>query len=846
MCDSALGRFLIVLLAAMGVQNAVLYAVGLPIPSSAAPQSQKVEQTKPKPVPSPTPKKGRATRKSAPATQNPPTQKEEAKCALVVYDDYQRLLTGCRQKSTPNTACDLSKIQAHIVGKNSGPKSYGRPVIKTDLQGLDENRVEVQYLCDEKFSPSILELGLTGNPELFRTALTANTADSSVEPRIYTVAGDYSGFQGAYPLQGLSGTVWNSDQSLSATLSRASISNPSFATLSFESTADFKPAVYQLCLTTSQPHCEVFNFALAAPPVDRTVNFGSPDVGSLCNNSTCSDADLHGLSLTASPASSDAVLTPLAITSDYVVAQVRAPIGYVPDFVVAQKGNAQVVARRLTSPPVNGKAVNISFALMDQASAISTFGHRIGERYLVVQLEIHNPTSKKLQLNKSAVWFDVDYVEAYPKKGSPFWKKALGFGWSPPKSLIPPEARVFRYGIDQTTRHSPHSFQEILGVFDATTNYKNRTASYYDLQGSLLGSIASSIGDNSALNIAAHLVTGTLLPGIKQLMLDPEGENRKRSNLVNQGLQNFIQVGPGTAASTLVFLPQETILAFVDRGEVTGAAPNKYPQVKRPPLTDKLPIVKDATYKLVPVAIKKVLEVHWDPEVISAVTTEETVPGFVRVGMSKDEVRRAMGEPDTVTTNPDKTSCFLYSAGEYSKVCFDTAALVSTITSRTKLEQVTAAKTYEKIRTILLGDAHVAPTERRDLVDGGFVWFDAPILKTNLRFDSHSNLQDPDYKEAYSKIAAMKDKTKADFDKTIKGMGLTESNQKDIEVATKTAASNISRKIPSTRYPSPDLKDEYLEIKFAAPVDKNGKTDANAAKNPDQWTVVEITRTLRK
>jgi hypothetical protein len=389
------------------------------------------------------------------------------------------------------------------------------------------------------------------------------------------------------------------------------------------------------------------------------------------------------------------------------------------------------------------------------------------------------------------------------------------------------------------------------------------------LLGAILSGVATSESGAASLNIATHLLTGVLIPGVKAIMLSPDNENRKRSNLVNQGLQNFVPIPPFGSASTLVFLPRKNLLAVVDRDKpltendtrpkflenCTGDAPSSEetknlighpPGVDWPIVCDKKPfggakseveiIEPNSTHQLVPVIIKKVLEVQWDPEVISEVNAETVVKGVLKLGMTKEQVRQALGEPDTVTSATDKTSCFLYQEGHSAKsVLIPQGFPIHGYRGRmqSKLLQLRPLT----IRTILLGEGFSIPIEKRELVDGSFVWFNAPQVQANLRFDSKGNLSDPDYKEKFDQLNVRKGKGKKEFDQAIEAASLNDDTKKMIKQAAQ------DKKNPAM-YPSPDLKDEHLTVTFKPPSSlKKGPAPKTVG---DDWIVDKIERSLRK
>ena len=756
--------------------------------------------------------------------------KAPLKCSADSALTFTRVLTvpGGYADAGLATECDASKAACPkpadlnaVAFSSKGDSKPACPVwigATVGVFGIDDS---------DHFKADSIVVSLKNNGRPLKVNVAAGD-NSGRTLRTQLVSGNFEALARKCTASPCTGFIQNADGSAAETLSVLSVSQYS-ATLQYEAADTFRPATY---IINHKDGDYAFPFALLAPPVQTTATFSSPDL------SQFEEVANENIVLTPSPQQPGVTMKCVTHTNDYLVARIDAPSGYTPNFVVVTNENKDkrpVVARRNTSPAVDEKAPNITYTIVDLETIRRNFGIRISQNYLVAMIEVHNPTAKKLQLNKSALWFDVDYVEAYNDKRVGF-RRALGLGSDLHTNdvIIPQNARVFRYGIDHTQRHFAHNFTQILSAFDATTSSKNSHMQAFELGGAILSTIATAT-TGVDFGIATHLITGVVLPGIKAIALNPEEENRKRSNLVNQGLQNITPISPFGSASTLVFLPRKGILAFVDRGEQATLSTDKkdiYPRVSRPALTVEEPksiVGSDTGRQLVPVIIKKVIDVEWDPEVISEVNAETVPKGAVKLGMTKDQVRQALGEPATVTAETDGRTCFHYPEGHYATVCFDPAGLSNSWEERSIAEQVAVAKTYEKIRTILLGDGPSVPTEKRDLVDGSYVWFDAPQLKANLQFDAKGNLMNPDYKEKYSDVVALKGKTKIDFDKAIQELGLNSDAKKMIADAIAAAGTSIAAgdKSKDISYPSPDLKGETIKVTFIKP---GSATDA--AKTP--------------
>src|SRR5262249_3705208 len=142
------------------------------------------------------------------------------------------------------------------------------------------------------------------------------------------------------------------------------------------------------------------------------------------------------------------------------------------------------LARRATKPGQNINVLQADLTIMDQLTAQRNYGSRIAKRYIAVTIDVKNPTSKKVQFNKSAMYFDVDYIEAKERGIGPVdvLESLCEFstlGMYQPSVYKPPfvplknkngkPPRVARFGLEQNVKHSPVNYLSVLGSFDYTT-----------------------------------------------------------------------------------------------------------------------------------------------------------------------------------------------------------------------------------------------------------------------------------------------------------------------------------------------------------------------------------------
>jgi len=198
-----------------------------------------------------------------------------------------------------------------------------------------------------------------------------------------------------------------------------------------------------------------------------------------------------------------------------------------------------VACRAADAPAAEPSA---AFSVQDVESTRANFGRRISKRYLAVDVVVNNPTNKKIQLDKSALWFEVDYESAM-KRGE--------------------AAQVFSFGSEHSFAQFAESFTSVLGTFDSIAGGRQQMFQLLDFGVAVLSGLSSGGVLNSArAKGSVALLTGLVLPRVQSIYWNPETEKAKRTNLVLQGSDRYFQVPPHTSVQSKVFLPRTIILGL--------------------------------------------------------------------------------------------------------------------------------------------------------------------------------------------------------------------------------------------------------------------------------------------
>jgi hypothetical protein len=603
------------------------------------------------------------------------------------------------------------------------------------------------------------------------------------------------------------------------------------ADISFSAPAGFMPAY--LVLVTKGP---TYRFAYTPAPEIRTslLNFEGDELDTVCDQvqdpehlddptKKVPDCDHTPAShLLPTSISKVKAISFVALQNNITIVQVTAAVGQEPNAIIVlnTQTHKSTVARRAVKPGGNNKILNVSMNIMDQVTAQRNYGNRIAKRYIAVTLDVHNPTVNKVQFNKSAMYFDVDYVEAReqgPTVGGFF--EAIGevstLGLYQPSVYKPPfvagakkqnsvQPRVARFGLEQNVKQAPENYLSVLGSFDYTTTKTDDKLKAVELLGSILSNIATGgiVADASgAFKAGTTVFASTFLPGVRSIALDTSFINRLRSNLAAQTLQDTIQVPAGASATTIVLLPRAGILSFTDAQ--------------------------------VSVMIKRVIDVHLIEEVVSTVPQTPVKKSECTVGNSKDQTRQALGEPTGVATNADGSSSFAYSTGPIASVSFNANGTVDSCPKpRAATEQMDLVKTLVEAKQTLT-DLGLISTEI-DLVDSSTVLVDISGVSKTYHFDSKGNITLP-YAFLFKQITAqgsLADETQANFESFLEGKALTPARKSEITAqAVLNKGKGKGKAGAGLTYSSPDIGNGIVMVTF-----KSSGTGVSAAVVVDKIT----------
>jgi hypothetical protein len=589
---------------------------------------------------------------------------------------------------------------------------------------------------------------------------------------------------------------------------------PDTADISYSAPPTFKPA-YLVLDTINRSYR--FAYTPAPPLKTSDLNYESDEMEKVCAPDCDNPPPLSLHSLT-----DGRELSCVAMKGNLIVARVTAPLGQEPSAItVSNNGtHTSIIARRTIKPGGDVTMLNVSMSIMDQVTAQRNYGNRIAKRYIAVTLDVYNPTQKKVQFNKSAMYFDVDYVEAREQGAS--WAgffHGLGevstLGLYQPSVYNPPfvagakkddsKPRLARFGLEQNVRQAPENYLSVLGSFDYTTTKTDNDLKALELIGSVLTNIATGgiIADASgAFRAGSTVFASTFLPGVRGLVLDTSFINRLRSNLIVQTLQDTIQVTAKGSATTIVLLPRTGILAFTDAQ--------------------------------VPVMIKRVIDVHLVEEVVSEVNETSAKKNECTVGNTKDQIRQALGEESGVATNSDGTSSFSFATGPVATVNFDKNGITTSCSKpRTPTEQMDLAKTLVEAKQTLT-DLGLNATLIA-LTDSSTVIVDIPGVSKTYHFDPKGNITvPPDYNFLFKQITTEGNnpgETQTKFESFLEEKAAILSSTRSSDIKTKTKAESAAKAGASVTYESPDIQNGTITVTF-----KNSGTGKSATVVVDKIT----------
>jgi len=586
---------------------------------------------------------------------------------------------------------------------------------------------------------------------------------------------------------------------------------PDSVRIEFTAPSLFKPA--WLVLETSNG-AHTFAYAPAQPVRDIDLVYTSDDLGTICklvdNKPSCTTTAMADLEPLKPVASNNASATFVAAQGKLLFARVRAPMGLEPTAIlvtnIARK--TSVIVRRTIKPAQNTNLLQVDLTPVDQDTVQRNYGNRIAKRYLAYTLDVKNPTAKRLQFRKSAVYFDVDYIEA---KG-PLWvrqfrevvKSGATMGMIAPNPYVLPfspkrrkgesKPLEFRFNLEQNLKHSPLNYLSVLGTYDETTEKTQSDFDTVQLLASIVNTIATGgIAGTGQFQVASSLLSGVFLPGLKGIVLNDSRINRHRTNLVTQTLQDVIEVPPGAPISTIVLLPRTGLLAFSDAE--------------------------------IPVMVKKVIDVHLVTEVVTEITASAVQKGACKVGYTKDQARDALGEPAGATTNSDASSIFTFTKGPVVSASFDAGGLLVSCAPRSNTDQLAQATTLVEMNTTL---TNLSLTSKRiNLTDDSVVLVDIPGVQQTYHFDNKGN-KTTDYTFLFAKIKTFETQTKDALDTFLQlpTTALSAARTGAIQATIKTI--NQKKTFSPNEiltYNSPDIQDGAISVTL----DADGKKIAKIA-----------------
>jgi hypothetical protein len=193
--------------------------------------------------------------------------------------------------------------------------------------------------------------------------------------------------------------------------------------------------------------------------------------------------------------------------------------------------------------------------------------------------------------------------------------------------------------------------------------------------------------------------------------------------------------------------------------------------------------------------------------------------------------REALGEPSGLATNPDGTSTFTFARGPVINAAFDADGSLLNCTPRPPVDQLDQATKVEEAKQILASQTQLSSVNTVVLTDNSTVIFDIPGAKKTYRFDDKGNRAPGDYTFLFQDIKNFETKTsgstKKDFDAFLesKAKALQPERARQIEtVATGADGQPLADEIS---YPSPDISNGYVMVKFDKGKD-NKKIDSTS------------------
>lgn len=388
----------------------------------------------------------------------------------------------------------------------------------------------------------------------------------------------------------------------------------------------------------------------------------------------------------------------LACTNGRLTLEISAPSSYTPKTAFLSEKGRVYIFQSTPGSIINPSQPNVGFAVVDDRSVASNFGKSIADQYVVIDLQVRNPSTRKIQLRKSALWFEVDY---------------RGSG--------PAQKTQYLFGKDHQFQHAPHDFLTVMGTFDGATSNKEKALKLSDIAITALAGATIFLTEGATLYPRTiSWVAGIVNPTMRNILFNEQDEKRRRNQMLTQSFADIIQISPQSSVITKVFLPKSPIRSlFKDQVEVA-----------------------------------QVRDVHLYLEVVSEMVEEVIAKGQLRLGLTMDQVSQALGYPDSVSKNNDQT-VWRYNTGKFDSLMFNSEGKLFQWTERKLKDQIAqmlgAAKAEELQK--LMGLAY-APA-RVELKDGSFAWLKPGNVDFDLVFTKAGVLDRINDKRAVEFLASL-------------------------------------------------------------------------------------------
>lgn len=710
-------------------------------------------------------------------------------------------------------------------------RSLAGVVVPTELMlGEKQKSVLVPYVAEGSSTTRLRQALLAG--DFCQPLKTKQLGQSTTEPQAATVKCSSALFQqdGKTVREHLTGYVQgvngvNTTPVHDIALERSAVS------VSFTADPDFRPVWLVLqaradglpAVSVKVPYNE------ATPSADTSAVYSISEIAKVCGPNgqqptavpkECSASTLF----TLTPLSPGVIgeVEQLARQGELLFTRMRTYSGILPSTLAVMNDTGQsTLARLLTRPNAEQSDLDVHLTVMDQETMRRNYGAGLAETYLAVKLDLVNRTEKKLQFNKSAVWFDADFVETSSKYKERFRNKASNGTFDmvaanvydtpfsanlcsdTPLTMKDKEQKVqrldhrckqYKFGIDQTQRFYADGPLSILGSFDYLTQRTDRALRLVELFGSVLTTLATggpiAQVNNTAFRDATAVLTGTFLPGTRGIVMNTAEINRQRANLVAQTFGDTVQIAAHATAATIVLLPREALIGV-----------NGY---------EKL------------VLLDKLIDVHIDPDVVNGVKDPPIPAGKLALGYTKSQVRQALGEPQAVQTTPDDTSTFSYTQGPYQSVNFNKDGQAITWMPRSLTDQLNVTPTLSAAKDVLKANASTG--RELTLLDNSVILVDVPGVSTVERYDTAGKRLGT-YTLLYDSINAGKGKTKLEFEKMLGQMKLPAAQDKMLPTQV------VQKKDAWTTYDMPDIKGGTMRVDFDAIIGDSKEKDGAKVKD---------------